>query len=293
MLDLRQVSALVNGVAAQDRNGRDLLLKSAPCYSAAGLLIGWIVNLIDISNIRAAERSRDETLRFLSHDMRAPQASILALLELQSEAGSALPQQEFFSRIEKAARKTLGLADNFVQLARAESQEYRLEEVDFQDLLLDATDEMWTLAKSREVRLETEFCREEMPVRVDRALMTRALINLISNAINYSPAATRIHCSIGRLAGTPTPQITCSISDQGYGIAPADQARLFQRFQRITAPGQPRHDGIGLGLVFVKTVVERHGGHVTFDSQPGHGTTFRITLPLLKGQQETSNRPGA
>ncbi|HTN65982.1 MAG TPA: CHASE2 domain-containing protein [Burkholderiaceae bacterium] len=293
LLDLRQVGALVNGVAAQDRNGRDLLLKSAPCYSAAGLLIGWIVNLIDISNIRAAERSRDETLRFLSHDMRAPQASILALLELQSEAGSALPQQEFFSRIEKAARKTLGLADNFVQLARAESQEYRLEEVDFQDLLLDATDEMWTLAKSREVRLETEFCREEMPVRVDRALMTRALINLISNAINYSPAAARIHCSIGRLPGTPTPQVACSISDQGYGIAPTDQARLFQRFQRITAPGQPRHDGIGLGLVFVKTVVERHGGQVTFDSQPGHGTTFRITLPLLKGQQGTSNQPGA
>lgn len=286
LLDLQQVAALGNGVAAQDRNGRDLLLKSAPCYSAAHLLTGWIVNLIDISNIRAAERSRDETLRFLSHDMRAPQASILALLELQEDAGSALPQQEFFNRIEKAARKTLGLADNFVQLARAESQEYRLEEVDFQDLLLDATDEMWSLAKSREVRLDTDLGAEEMPVRADRALLTRALINLLSNAINYSPAATRIHCALRRQPGAHGPQVVCSISDQGYGIAATDQARLFQRFSRIAAPGQPRHDGIGLGLVFVKTVVERHGGQVTFDSEPEHGTTFRIALPLLHEQQQ-------
>ncbi len=285
LLDLQLVPALANGVAAQDRDGRDLLLKSAPCYSAAHLLTGWIVSVIDISNIRAAERSRDETLRFLSHDMRAPQASILALLELQGEPESALPQAELFARVEKAARKTLGLADNFVQLARAESQEYRLEAVDFQDLVLDATDEMWTLAKSRQVQLDTDLGSDETPVWVDRALMTRALINLVSNAINYSPAATRISCSVRRQTVGSAQQVVCSISDQGYGIAPADQARLFQRFQRITAPGQPRHDGIGLGLVFVKTVVERHGGRITFDSQLGRGTRFTITLPWFDEQQ--------
>jgi signal transduction histidine kinase len=78
--------------------------------------------------------------------------------------------------------------------------------------------------------------------------------------------------------------IVCSVRDQGYGIAPPDRAKLFQRFQRMSAPGQPRHDGIGLGLVFVKTVIERHGGQITFDSQLGHGTTFTITLPLLREQ---------
>jgi signal transduction histidine kinase len=138
------------------------------------------------------------------------------------------------------------------------------------------------------VQLDTDLGGDEMPVWVDRALMTRALINLLSNAINYSPAATRIHCSARRQTAGRTQQVACSISDQGYGIAPADQARLFQRFQRITAPGQPRHDGIGLGLVFVKTVVERHGGRITFDSQPGRGTRFTITLP---GFDEQQSRP--
>ena len=285
LLDLRSAPQLVNGVAATDERGHDLLVKSAPCYSAANILTGWIVSIIDITTIRAAERSRDETLRFLSHDMRAPQASILALLELQSDPASAMPEQDFFARIEKASRKTLGLADNFVQLARAESQEYRFEEVDFRDLLFDATDEMWTLAQGKQIRIVTDVADAEFLVRVDRTLMTRALVNLLSNAINYSPANTTITCTLRHPVDMPPSQVFCSISDQGYGIAAADQGRLFRRFQRVDTPNRPRHDGIGLGLVFVKTVVERHQGHLGLSSEVGEGTTFTITLPGCENRQ--------
>jgi signal transduction histidine kinase len=279
LLDLGRAPALINGVSVQDYAGRDLLVKSAPCYSAATLLIGWIVSIIDISTMRAAERSRDETLRFLSHDMRAPQASILALLELQSEQSSALPQSEFFSRIEKASRKTLGLADNFVQLARAESHEYRLEEVDFQELLLDATDEMWSLVTNKHIAISVNAADGDYWVNVDRTLMTRALTNLLSNAINYSPENTAIACSIWMQHEESGAHVVCSIQDHGYGIAPADQDKLFQRFRRVDVPNQPRHEGVGLGLVFVKTVIERHLGDIHFHSVVGEGTTFTLTLP--------------
>ena len=283
LLDLAYVDTLGNGVGVIDDQGRDLLVKSASCYSAAQALTGWIVSLTDISTIRAAERSRDETLRFLSHDMRAPQASILALLELQGEPASALPQAEFFGRIEKASRRTLGLADNFVQLARAESHEYRLDEVDFRDLLFDATDEMWSLAKSRNIEILTEVGDDDYPVCVDRALMTRALTNLLSNAINYSPEGTAIVCSLSLDPHAPASAVACSIRDAGYGIAPEDQKKLFQRFARVGLPDQPRHDGIGLGLVFVKTVVERHFGRIGLISAPGEGTCFTLTLPCYTG----------
>ena len=301
LLDVGHAETLANGVGVTDAQGRDLLVKSAPCYSTAQVLTGWIISLTDISTIRAAERSRDETLRFLSHDMRAPQASILALIELQSEPDSALPQPEFFSRIEKASRRTLGLADNFVQLARAESHEYRLDEVDFRDLLFDATDEMWSLAKGKHIDIVTEMDEAlEYPVEVDRALMTRALTNLLSNAINYSPHGARIVCTlqlapaqIPAAAATgaeavegdlPSPPgaltwIVCHVRDAGYGIALADQQKLFRRFTRVELPDQPRHDGIGLGLVFVKTVVERHLGTIGFVSEPGKGTCFTLSLP--------------
>ncbi|HJU71170.1 MAG TPA: CHASE2 domain-containing protein [Paucimonas sp.] len=283
MLDLSSAVSFASGIAARDACERDLLVKIAPCHSANATLTGWLVSVADISTIRAAEHSRDETLRFLSHDMRAPQASILALLELQTDPSSAIPQHEFFFRIEKAARKTLGLADNFVQLARAESQEYRLEEVDFHDLLFDAVDEMWTLANGKNIKLATDIAEGEFIVLVDRALMTRALVNLLSNAVNYSPEGTQVSCMVRQSDIRHSPFMSCSISDQGYGIAPADQARLFRRFVRVTLPHQPRHDGSGLGLVFVKTVVERHDGKLHFASQVGTGTTFTLHLPLLRG----------
>jgi CHASE2 domain-containing sensor protein/signal transduction histidine kinase len=278
LLDLAHVKRLVDGVSVHDVQERDLLVKSAPFHSADNVLIGWIVSIIDISTLRAAERSRDETLRFLSHDMRSPQASILALLELQNEAESALPQAELFSRIEKASRRTLGLADNFVQLARAESHEYRFEEIDFQDILLDATDEMWTQANGRQIKLITDIPDGDYPIWVDRGLMTRAIVNLVTNAINYSLPGTTIRCVL-RLASA-TDQILCHVIDQGTGIPEADQSRLFRRFQRLTQVERARHDGIGLGLVFVKTVVERHLGTINFSSVVNSGTTFTLALPV-------------
>jgi len=281
LLDPHRAQALGNGVSAQDHAGRDLLVKSAPCHSASTEVTGWIVSLVDISTIRAAERSRDETLRFLSHDMRAPQASILALLELQSEASSALPQEEFFARIEKASRKTLGLADNFVQLARAESHEYRLEEVDFQDLVMDATDEMWSLVTAKHIAISVKVAEGDYWVRVDRTLMTRVLTNLLSNAINYSPENTAISCSVWSERHDGKQYVLCSIQDHGYGIAPADQAKLFQRFKRVETPDRPRHEGVGLGLVFVKTVIDRHNGEIHFSSAVGEGTTFTFMLPAV------------
>ncbi len=281
LLDPKRAATFTDGIGFRNEAGAELLVRSAACRSNDDVLTGWIVSIVDISAIKSAERSRDETLRFLSHDMRTPQASILALLELQADPTSALPEAELFARIDKACRKTLGLADNFVQLARAESHEYRLEEHDFQDIVFDATDEMWTLANSKKITIRNEVTSEHFAVRVDRGLMTRALINLLSNAINYSPEGTIITCALRPRATLLGTLVVCDITDQGYGIAAADQIKLFHRFQRVDQPNQPRHDGIGLGLVFVKTVIERHHGEISFTSKVGLGTTFTVVLPVI------------
>jgi CHASE2 domain-containing sensor protein/signal transduction histidine kinase len=282
LLDVQKVEIHPHGIEVRDEQERDLLVKSAACHSAQNVLTGWIVSIADISVIRSAERSRDETLRFISHDMRAPQSSILALLEMQRDPEMALPLEEFFTRVEKASRKTLDLADNFVQLARAESQEYRLEEVDMQDVLLDAIDEMWAQAHAKRIDIVAEIPEQEFVVQIDRPLMTRVVINLLSNAIKYSAENTRVRCSLRLQAEIAHPMIVLAVADQGHGIAQTDQIKLFRRFQRIHAADQPRQDGVGLGLVFVKTVVERHQGYIGFTSKVGEGTTFSITLPALK-----------
>lgn len=279
LLDLNYAQQMAQGVEVRDPLGKDILVKSAPCYNAQRKLVGWIVSVIDITPVRAAERSRDETLHFISHDMRAPQASILALLEMQKEPATALPQAEFFSRIEKSARATLGLADNFVQLAKAESQDYRYDEVDFQDILLVACEEMWTLAKNKQIRIRTEVADIEYPALVDRSLMTRVLTNLLSNAIKYSPANTQITCRLTMEQTLADGVIVCSIQDQGYGMTRADQNKLFQRFQRFAVKDQPKNDGIGLGMVFVKAVLDRHHAKIEFVSAPNEGTTFTLRIP--------------
>nr|WP_315468887.1 CHASE2 domain-containing protein [uncultured Undibacterium sp.] len=282
ILDLKQSDILMRGVEVLDPKGRDLIIKSAPCYSGKKVLIGWIISIIDISDIRQAERRRDETLHFISHDMRAPQASILALIELQKNTKTAIPHEDFLSRIEKASNTTLSLADSFVQLAHAESNEYRYSELDFQDILIDATEEMWTLAKAKRIQLVTNIPEGDYPVRVDRSLMTRVLTNLLSNAIKYSPTDTIVTCTLAFETKNLNDIIVCCIQDQGYGIARSDQSRLFQRFQRLghgKNTEQIKNDGIGLGMVFVKTVVDRHFAHISFTSVPGEGTCFRLEIP--------------
>jgi len=281
ILDLQQTQLLTKGVEVIDPKDRDLIIKSAPCYSGQKVLIGWIISILDISDIRQAERRRDETLHFISHDMRGPQASILALIELQKNTKTAIAHEDFLGRIEKAANTTLSLADSFVQLAHAESNEYRFSDVDFQDLLIDATEEMWTLARGKRIKIVTKIPEGDYPVRVDRSLMTRVLTNLLSNAIKYSPSDTTITCSLEFKTKNLNDSIVCHIQDQGYGIARADQHRLFHRFQRLghgKNADQIKNDGIGLGMVFVKTVIDRHFAHISFTSVPGEGTCFAIEI---------------
>ncbi|PRC94232.1 CHASE2 domain-containing protein [Solimicrobium silvestre] len=283
LLDLSKRELMKNGIEVSDTLKRDLIIKSAPCTNANKEHIGWIVGIIDISTIRQAERARDETLRFISHDMRAPQASILALLELQQEPKSALPQPEFLERVAKAAQVTLGLADNFVQLARAETEYYRLEVVNTQDIVMDACDEMWSLAKTKQIQINTvvsdECANDEALININRSLMTRVLTNLLSNAIKYSPENTTVTISIDKKIEFLNNRVIIQIADQGYGITPTDQLKLFRRFQRFAGANQPKNEGVGLGLAFVKLVLERHQAHISLTSKPNHGTTFTLSIP--------------
>ncbi|HEY4317042.1 MAG TPA: CHASE2 domain-containing protein [Herbaspirillum sp.] len=273
------------GIETRDGMNRIFLIKSSPSQKANGDPLGWIVSLADITGLRATERLRDESLNFISHDMRAPQSSILAMLELQRSGAQPIALDELFARIEKSVRSTLSLADDFVQLAKAEARNYQLEETDFLSMLADATDEMWALANAKGVRLVTIVAGgadagERYWVRADRTLMIRALRNLLSNAIKYGPADAEVRCNVwidARVdANAGGAMLHCAVSDLGAGIAEADSALLFTPFYRAGRSGQA---GAGLGLAFVKTVTEQHGGTVTFSNRPGQGATFLLSLP--------------
>lgn len=259
----------------RDNAGRDLILKCAPIHTAEGRFAGTVATLTDISRIRQAERQREETLRFISHDMRAPQSSILALVEMKQETGVPDGQGETLSRIAMLANRTLHLVDDFVHLTRAESMTISAVVLDLGSLLQDGVDEFWASAHKRDITLGV---RMPLPVaysRGDQTLLMRALCNLIDNAIKYSPAHTRVECGIEEASG----MWRVSVRDQGQGIADADLAQLFEPFARMSVETKGDVGGAGLGLAFVRTVAERHGGSVEVSSELGVGSVFTLCLP--------------
>ncbi|WP_448586316.1 CHASE2 domain-containing protein, partial [Thermaurantiacus sp.] len=253
-------------------DGTLLDLRLAFFTDSARKPLGWILRFVDLTALRDAERQREEALRLLTHDMRSPQASILALLDTE---GERLPA-DLRRRIERYASQTLSLADQYVQFARAETAEPALQLLDLSEAMLDAVDDLWPLARDRGVRLEGLAAGEEMLVLGDRALLTRAIQNLVGNAIKYSPPGGPVTARVDR----DDPWVRLEVEDEGRGIDPAELPSLFEPFRRLAAPeGAAGEPGAGLGLAFVKRVVERHGGEVFARSTPGVGSTFGFRLP--------------
>jgi signal transduction histidine kinase len=264
---------------AVNASGRQLLVSRAPLKTDAEEIAGAIVSLADVSALKAAQRKRDDLLGFVSHDLRSPLASILALLEARSDAHA---DRHTLARIEAFARRTLALAGDLVELSRAEAREpTQFGELDLAQVAHDAADEVWPQAQAKRIAIDRDLDLEAF-VRGDTDLLRRALTNLISNAVKYSPENTRIHVSIDR-TGT---YWRVAIADQGYGIAPEDAPHVFEVHRRFRRPGQPSTEGSGLGLALVKIVAQKHGGHVQLASTSERGSCFELRIPALERTAE-------
>ncbi|MFM0652002.1 CHASE2 domain-containing protein [Paraburkholderia sediminicola] len=265
------------GIELKDNRERNLLLRAAPVRDAVGRQIARVITAVDLTAVRQAERKREESLRFISHDMRSPQASILALLELQQDAETALPEAEFCGRIGHYVNRTLGLADDFIQLARAESKAIEFGPIDALELVDDAIEDLYGVWRRKGITISVIADRDRtLTISGERTMLLRALTNLIGNAVKYSPAGQPVTIDVSRQAHA----CEISVTDCGPGIPLAQQERLFTPFERMCSVGGARPDGAGLGLAYVKTVIERHDGSVHVRSEEDAGATFMVRLAL-------------
>lgn len=272
------------GFEVRDRAGNDLLLKSMPTYTAGHRRSGYILNLIDISALRQAERKRDDTLRFISHDMRAPQNSILALIDLQADATRALPSDTLLRRISHLSERTISLVEDFVQFTRAEKADIEFVPLNLSDLLQDAINELWVDSRARNIPIVSDITPLCAFIKGDQSLLMRCLGNLLDNAFKYSADNTTVTCSLASAGDF----WEVSIRDQGCGISEQDQQHLFTLFTRVGAAREQDPGGLGLGLVFVKTVVTRHHGDIRVQSTPGFGSTFIVRLPKDEAEESAA-----
>ncbi|GAA5786020.1 CHASE2 domain-containing protein [Chitiniphilus shinanonensis] len=264
---LAEIADTHHGALRAERpDAADMLLECVPRHGGGA---GWIVQLVDLATVQQAQRQRDEALDFLSHDMRSPQASILTLIDLHQPQHAQ--EQALLQRIAAQARRTLALADNFIRLARAQSEQLHREALDLNDIVIEAVDQLWDQAQARGGRIDAEVPDQPSPCVGDPLMLARALANLLDNALKYGPEGGVVRCVLRRDGGL----WRIAVIDQGPGIPEAARASMLERFQRVEA-GDAR--GFGLGLPFVRTVAQRHGGRLEMGAA-GPGFQVTVTLP--------------
>ncbi|MEN8177297.1 MAG: CHASE2 domain-containing protein [Pseudomonadota bacterium] len=259
---------------AQGPQERELYLQVQPLDKDSAGIFGMIINLSDIGALKQTERTRARMLNFLSHDIRSPITSLLSLT--QSRIVTEGTAEQLAQQIQPLARRSLKMADDFLQLARAEAADTTsFSDTDFVSVIYTAMGDVYAQAQLRRIKLETRFEMEEAWLQGNVALLERTLLNLLGNAIRFSPDGGIVTISLLRVGN----QLECCVLDQGSGVPDELRESIFLPFRHGEQRLEQQHTSIGLGLNFVKIVAEKHNGRVELRDSAHGGALFCLLLP--------------
>jgi len=234
-----------------------------------------------------ASKLKDQFLANVSHELRTPLNSVIGFADLllTEQSGSAPlsdTQRDYLETISRNGRHLLQLINELLDLSKiaAGRMELRCEPLPLDVLLRDAVYSVRAQAEAHNHRLAVEPPPRPVTVTVDPGRLHQVLLNLLSNAIKFTADGGHITLSARVEDGGRHARV--AVSDTGIGIAPEDQARLFQEFVQLDASAARRYEGTGLGLALSKRLVELHGGTIGVDSELGRGSTFWFTLPCTE-----------
>lgn len=259
---------------------RSVQFQTAILRDAAGRRIGALLVLHDVTQLRRLESVRREFVANVSHEVRTPVAAIKAAVETLEDDDSLLDPAgaRFMSIIGRQADRLAAIVDDLLSLARIEEHADAI----FSDLarerlepvLRAAAETVQVKAQDKQIAIELE-CDPEATAMINAQLLEQAVINLVDNAVKYSPANTRVEVKLE----ARDHEWIISVTDEGRGIEPEHLSRIFERFYRTDKARSREMGGTGLGLSIVKHIAEAQGGRVTVESFPGTGSHFCIHLP--------------
>lgn len=236
----------------------------------------------DVTRIKEYEKLKSDMISLMSHELRTPITSINGFAELLMN-DEAIPSEsrEFLSIINSESQRLSRMINTFLtvtQLEAADKQEVLKIPLKLDDVVRETLASLQPVAKKKRIRLVEQPSSRLPPVAADRSLITQVVTNLVGNAIKYSPERTTVTVSTMLEADT----VRLCVEDRGYGIPPESVDRVWEKFYRVARDGQEKdEESTGLGLSFVREVVEQHGGTVALESEVGHGSKFSFTLPRL------------
>ena len=250
-----------------------------------------------LSALSMARRRQDELTRLIIHDLRSPLTISVMSLDVFDESfgeGISGQQRELLDVCRMSYNQMMTLINSILDLARLESGRMPLhrQRVELSPLVETTLQSLRIEAAQKHVRLVTELDSAAGPVFADPMITERILVNLVGNAVKFSPQDDEVtlRCEPGRL-GEAAGMLIISVQDHGRGIPPEWIQRVFGPFEQVEADGDHARSGSGLGLAFCRLAVEAQGGRIWIDSQPGHGATIRFTLPVAP-EEKPSIQPG-
>jgi len=248
---------------------------------------GWVMVVQDVTHLRKAEQARVNFIRDAAHDLRNPLGVTLNALSLLSEEwGESSSAAEIIDIGLQGLNRMQSLIDSLLNLEHIESGVgLQCKDLDVRDLIERCVADIKPSIVQRGQTLRVEVPDMLPLIQGDMQWMYRALINLLSNAHKYTPEGG----AIAVCAYVQDEDLFVEVKDNGPGIPPEAQTRLFERFYRVPGPSQDIK-GTGLGLAIVKTVVEQHGGRVFVQSKVGQGSIFGMALPLSSRRGERRAR---
>jgi len=239
----------------------------------------------DLTPLRRVEEMRADFIANASHELRTPLAALLGFIEtLQGPAkDDAAARVKFLGIMQAQATRMARLIDDLLSLSRIELNAHLQPNtaVELAPIVRQVVDGLQMLARDRGVEIKVALPAEPLTVLGERDELTRALENLVENALKYGAAGQRVDVTLAR-AQTRAGVVEASLAvrDYGPGIAPEHLPRLTERFYRVDVSNSRAQGGTGLGLALVKHVLNRHGGRLSIESTPDAGATFEMHLPL-------------
>ena len=228
----------------------------------------------DVTTLKEAEKRRAEALSFLSHDLRAPLTSVLALIEGERSTRPGEKVDQLLDNIESYIKRNLSYSENFIQLAKLDTPEVKNEEAcEIYSIVDNAIAQLYHMAKSRGIQFKTDALADEAWLYCDRNQVERALVNLMHNALKHGPD----NCPIRIRVEVIENWVSIAVVDAGSGIPENELQSIFDRYRQ----GKLSVAGVGLGLHFVSRVAHVHQGEVDVESVLGEGSTFTLRFPLL------------
>jgi signal transduction histidine kinase len=258
------------------------LLQTFASQSALAIQNARLFNEIEEKSrqLEEASQHKSQFLANMSHELRTPLNAILGYTELiLDEIYGDVPERiaETLERVQTSGRHLLGLINDVLDLSKMEAGQLVLapQEYALADVIQTVHTAVESLASEKGIGLRTE-AQSDMPMGYgDDRRLVQVILNLVGNAIKFTDQG-----SVEVRAAEVDGRFELSVVDTGFGIAPEDQAKIFEEFQQVDNTSTRKKGGTGLGLSISRRIVELHGGHITVESDVGKGSTFKVTVPI-------------